>query len=92
MSEALVLRPHLDWYRKSAKKKLREIRKKDASARLAQAQLAVARQAGFSSWRKLCDSSRGSISSERTSVDRQIAGSFDRRADGGGGAQSHGIY
>jgi ankyrin repeat protein len=49
----LPARPHLDWYRKAAKKMLLELRARDPGARLADAQLAVARQHGFSSWRKL---------------------------------------
>jgi ankyrin repeat protein len=55
MSEAGKLpdRPNLEWYRKAAKKKLDELRKRDPGAKLAEAQLAVAREHGFSSWRKL---------------------------------------
>ncbi len=39
--------------RKLAKDKLQELRRADARARLADAQLAVARRHGFTSWRKL---------------------------------------
>src|SRR5688572_16106326 len=46
-------RPHLEWYRKAAKKKLDELRAKNPSAKLADAQLAIAREHGFSSWRAL---------------------------------------
>ncbi len=55
MSEAARLpdRPNLDWYRKAAKKKLDKLRARDPRAKLAGAQLAVAREHGFSSWRKL---------------------------------------
>jgi len=53
MSERLPARPALDWYRKAAKKTLAELREKDPKARLADAQLAVAREHGFPSWRRL---------------------------------------
>lgn len=45
--------PHPDWYRKVAKKRLEELRATDSKAKLADAQLAVAREHGFPSWRKL---------------------------------------
>lgn len=56
MSEStrtLPERPDLNWYRKLAKKRLRELRARSGSAKLADAQLAVAREHGFASWRKL---------------------------------------
>jgi ankyrin repeat protein len=53
MPETLPARPALDWYRKAARKKLVELRASDPQARLAQAQLAIAREHGFASWRKL---------------------------------------
>jgi cytohesin len=53
VSEALPARPHLDWYRKAAKKKLASLREHDPNAQLADAQLAVAREHGFPSWRQL---------------------------------------
>jgi ankyrin repeat protein len=53
-SKPLPARPALDWYRKAAKKKLDELRAAgDPGARLADAQLAIAREYGFASWRKL---------------------------------------
>jgi len=48
-------RPHPDWYRKAAKKKLAEMRTRDPRATLSLAQLAIARAHGFSSWRTLID-------------------------------------
>ncbi|MBC8109115.1 MAG: ankyrin repeat domain-containing protein, partial [Anaerolineae bacterium] len=42
-----------DWYRKAAKKKLDELRRTIPAAKLADAQLAIAREHGFSSWRAL---------------------------------------
>jgi len=53
MSIAQPARPHLDWYRKAAKKKLDELRRNDPAAKLADAQLAIAREHGFSSGRAL---------------------------------------
>lgn len=44
---------NIEWYRKAAKKALVLLRAKDVAAKLADAQLAVARAAGFKSWRDL---------------------------------------
>jgi hypothetical protein len=46
-------RPHPDWYRKAAKKKLAELRTREPRATLSIAQLEIARVYGFSSWRTL---------------------------------------
>ncbi len=46
-------RPHLEWYRKAAKRRLDALRKTDPNAKLADAQLTIAREHGFSSWRAL---------------------------------------
>src|SRR5262245_12258220 len=53
MSQALPARPDLDWLRKTAKQQLHELRKDNPGAKLATAQLALARQYGFRSWRAL---------------------------------------
>src|ERR1044071_6370040 len=53
MSEALPDSPNLEWLRKQAKHRLAELRKTNPAARLADAQLDLARQYGFSSWRAL---------------------------------------
>lgn len=53
MSEALPARPSLEWLRKSAKSQSKSIHVRDPKAKLASAQLAVARRYGFASWRKL---------------------------------------
>jgi len=45
--------PNLDWLRKQAKRRLDELRKTNPAAKLADAQLNLARQYGFSSWRAL---------------------------------------
>ena len=55
-------RPSLEFLRKLAKDRLAEMRRADPSARLAQAQLAVAREQGFTSWRAL-----------RAELDRRLA-------------------
>ena len=51
--KALPDRPHPDWYRKAAKRKLVALRRSEAKAKLSDAQRIVAREHGFSSWRKL---------------------------------------
>lgn len=53
MSKALPARPSLEWLRKSAKSHLKMLRAREPRAKLASAQLAIARRYGFSSWRKL---------------------------------------
>jgi ankyrin repeat protein len=53
MPLSLPARPSLEWLKKTAKQTLKELRAKDASVRLADAQRAVARDYGFESWRKL---------------------------------------
>jgi ankyrin repeat protein len=53
MPQALPANPNLDWLRKTAKKQLAELRAMDPSAKLHQAQLAVANDYGFKSWRAL---------------------------------------
>jgi ankyrin repeat protein len=53
MSQALPARPNLDWLRKTAKQQLHELRKTNPDAKLAGAQLALARQYGFRSWRAM---------------------------------------
>lgn len=46
-------RPSLEWLRKTAKQALKDLRVRNPAARLAEAQLAVARDYGFPSWRAL---------------------------------------
>jgi ankyrin repeat protein len=53
MARALPARPNLEWLRKTAKDHLRELRAQDPSRKLAEAQFALAKQYGFSSWRAL---------------------------------------
>lgn len=53
MADALPARANLDWLRKTAKQHLRTTRLQRREAKLAEAQFAIARQYGFSSWRSL---------------------------------------
>lgn len=53
MSAQLPEHPSLDYLKKLAKQRLRELRATDPAARLAGAQLAIARDHGFASWRAL---------------------------------------
>src|SRR5258708_34160097 len=59
---ALPDRPSLEFLKKLAKDRLPEMRRADPSARLADAQLAIAREHGFTSWRAL-----------RAELDRRLA-------------------
>jgi ankyrin repeat protein len=53
MAQALPPRPNLEWLRKTARQSLVELRSQNPEARLADAQLRLARHYGFSSWRAL---------------------------------------
>jgi len=53
MSTPLPPRPNLHWLKNRAKDRLKELRAKKPAAKLAEAQLAVARDHGFASWRML---------------------------------------
>src|SRR5262245_58738089 len=52
-SRELPARPNLEHLRNEAKQRLRDLRRADAEAKLASAQLLVARDYGFPSWRAL---------------------------------------
>ena len=52
-SHELPARANLEHLRNEAKQRLRELRASDAVARLSDAQLIVAREYGFPSWRRL---------------------------------------
>src|SRR3954464_8616447 len=52
-ANALPARPNLSYLRKLSKQRLRAMRESTPASRLADAQLAVAREHGFASWRKL---------------------------------------
>ncbi|MFT3786837.1 MAG: hypothetical protein QM770_11835 [Tepidisphaeraceae bacterium] len=53
MAEALPPRPHLGWLKNAAKERLASLRASRPDAKLADAQLDVARRYGFASWRAL---------------------------------------
>ncbi len=53
MPKTLPAQPHIDWLKKAAKDQLAELRARDPSAKLHQAQLEIARDYGFPSWRAL---------------------------------------
>jgi ankyrin repeat protein len=76
MPKALPAQPHIDWLKKTAKQQLDELRTRDPAAKLHQAQLAVARDYGFPSWRAL----KAHVDAQ--SIDgRIIAAAKDGRAD-----------
>lgn len=53
MAKTLPERPNLDWLKKAAKERLADLRVQEPAARLHQAQLDIARDYGFASWRAL---------------------------------------
>ncbi len=53
MPRSLPARPSLEWLKKTAKDELQRLRAANPRAVLAEAQLALAREYGFDSWRKL---------------------------------------
>lgn len=53
MSASLPPRPSLEWLRKAAKDRLSQLRANAPQTKLALAQLEIAREHGFASWRKL---------------------------------------
>lgn len=53
MANTLPDRPNLDWLKKAAKERPTALREREPSARLHEAQLEIARDYGFASWRAL---------------------------------------
>ena len=53
MPQALPANPNLDWLKKTAKQRLFQLRTSKPDARLHEAQLALAHDYGFKSWRAL---------------------------------------
>lgn len=66
MPKTLPAHPHIDWLKKTAKQQLDDMRVGDPAAKLHQAQLAVARDYGFPSWRAL------KAHVDATSIDGQV--------------------
>src|SRR5262249_20793574 len=76
MAEALPARASLAWLRKTAKQQLHEWRAQGRDAKLADAQLAIARQYGFPSWRELkahVDQLRRPVSAAASPADEAVA-------------------
>ena len=53
MTQALPAQPNIDWLKKTARQRLAELRVSDPAAKLHRAQLTVAKDYGFKSWRAL---------------------------------------
>jgi hypothetical protein len=53
MTKTLPAQPDIEWLKKTAKQQLKELRIAEPAAKLHEAQLAVARDYGFASWRAL---------------------------------------
>jgi ankyrin repeat protein len=53
VTQAIPARPNLDWLKRTAKERLAELRANDPTSKLHAAQLVVARDYGFKSWREL---------------------------------------
>jgi ankyrin repeat protein len=68
--------PNLDWLRKQAKRRLDELQRSQPSAQLADAQYALAREHGFSSWRAL-KAHVDSLALDGQLVDAAKAGKID---------------
>jgi len=64
MTQALPARPNLEWLRRTAKERLADLRANDPTSKLHQAQLIVARDYGFKSWRELKSRVEGLVSSQ----------------------------
>lgn len=76
MSASLPPRPSLEWLRKTAKDRLAELRGTRPDAKLADAQLAVAREHGFASWRKLKAHVERLVAAPATPASEGAAASF----------------
>ena len=70
MPRSLPVRPSLEWLKKTAKDELKRLRAAEPGAVLAEAQLALARDYGFDSWRKL---KRHVEEQERAAVPRAVS-------------------
>ena len=89
MSQPLPAHPDLEHLRKQAKALLRDLRTRDAEAKLADALHLVARQYGFPSWPKLKAHVKSIVQSERAPdpgkpftgrwILRTLLGLFDTR-------------
>jgi ankyrin repeat protein len=82
MSSQLPSHPNLEWLRKSAKKRLTELRAADPKAKLADAQRAVAREHGFPSWRKLKAHVEAAATEAQPTADQIVKGFFELVGNG----------
>jgi ankyrin repeat protein len=82
MALSLPAEPSLEWLRKTAKDHLRTLRAGNPGATLAQAQLDVARQYGFASWRALKAHADG-LAAARAGTDDRVVGRFLEHAGKG---------
>ena len=73
-------RPSLEYLKKRAKERLRQLRRADPGAKLTDAQLAIAREYGFSSWRAL-----------KAEVDRRQSTSITRFFEACGAGDLEGV-
>jgi ankyrin repeat protein len=76
MSRPLPLRANLQWLRKLSKERLAALRATDPEAQLSAAQLAVAREYGFPSWRQL----KAHVEQQRSRLDALVPPDVRRRA------------
>jgi ankyrin repeat protein len=76
MSRTLPLRANLEWLKKLSKERLDALRALNPSAKLSEAQLAVAREFGFPSWRKL----KAHVELVRNGLDALVPPDVRRRA------------
>ncbi len=86
MAQALPPRPNLEWLRKNAKTRLGELRSREPGSKLADAQLALAREYGFSSWRALkshVDAQLRDAASESPPLDEPTVAAFLRAVGNG---------
>lgn len=97
MSQALPADPDIAWLKKTAKQRLRTLRTADPTARLHQAQLDLARDHGFPSWRALKVHIDGlsvfaaARSGDADMVARALARGFDPYTTDAGGRTIHQI-
>jgi ankyrin repeat protein len=76
MSRPLPLRANLEWLKKRSKDRLDALRASKPGAKLSEAQLAIAREFGFPSWRKL----KAHVEHSREKLDELVGSDVRRRA------------
>jgi ankyrin repeat protein len=76
MSRSLPLRANLEWLKKLSKERLAALRMREPDAQLNEAQLEVAREYGFTSWRQL----QAHVEQVRAQLDALVPADVRRRA------------